>query len=112
MWKESISGIEADVIYTHNSIGEYKHKHHMAVNRMVNELYDNVWEFICPSFWRKQVVHQPFKKETKVEPLTPDILNKKTKIFNESYTSELELWKSIPDVMRFEFCSGFEVFTR
>ena len=39
-WKSSIKrlGFNPDIVFTHNQEGEYGHKHHIAVSKMVREL--------------------------------------------------------------------------
>jgi len=114
-WKESVKNLNLtpDAVYTHNSEGEYHHQHHVAVNKIANELFPNstIYEFICPTMWRLQLVYQPFLANTKVVPLSPEVLRKKLDIYNNNYTSQLENWRNLPDIMRFEFMSTFEIFT-
>lgn len=114
-WMDSIIDLNLtpDAIYTHNSEGEYHHQHHVAVNKIVNELFPNtrIYEFICPTMYRLQLVYQPFLAHTLVVPLSPDIMRKKLDIYNNNYTSQLENWRNLPDIMRFEFSSTFEIFT-
>lgn len=116
IWKCSVHDLNLEVpdkVYTHNSVGEYHHHHHVAVNRLAYELFptSTIYEFICPTMYRLQLVYQPFLKETKVVPLSPEVLRNKLDIFNNNYTSQLENWRNLPDIMRFEFSSTFEVFT-
>ena len=43
-WKESVKNLnltDFDRVYTHNSEGEYHHEHHVAVNKIANELFPN-----------------------------------------------------------------------
>ena len=110
-WLESLTElkIEPDVVITHNSLGEYGHPHHISVNKIAYKLYKDIWEFICPGSLK--VVPQPFKEETAVQPLTKEVLEQKTKIFNENYKSESSLWDVIPGVMNYEFKTGPEIFT-
>lgn len=110
-WSESLKELEIspDIILTHNLLGEYGHSHHKSLNSIANGLYKNVWEFICPG--AVNVVPQPYKKDINVVPLSADILNKKTEIFNQCYRSELYIWKNLPDVMLYEFRTGPEIFT-
>ncbi len=115
-WLELIKSLDLtgfDAIYTHNSEGEYHHPQHVAVNKIVNELFPStrIYEFICPTMWRLQVVYQPFLANTKVVPLSPEVLRNKLDIYNNNYTSQLENWRNLPDIMRFEFMSTFEIFT-
>lgn len=112
-WKDKVKNLNLnpDAVYTHNSEGEYHHEHHVAVNKLANELFSNVYEFICPTMYRLQLVYQPFKGNTKVVPLSPQVLRNKLDIYNNNYTSQLENWRNLPDIMRFEFSSTFEIFT-
>lgn len=113
LWKQSIKDLNLtpDAVYTHNSEGEYHHQHHVAVNKIANELFSSVYEFICPTMYRLQLVYQPFLANTKVVPLSPEVLRNKLDIYNNNYTSQLENWRNLPDIMRFEFSSTFEIFT-
>lgn len=114
-WKEKVKNLNLnpDAVYTHNSEGEYHHPHHVAVNKLVNELFGDtrIYEFICPTMYRLQLVYQPFLGNTKVVPLSPEVLRNKLDIYNNNYTSQLENWRNLPDIMRFEFMSTFEIFT-
>lgn len=115
-WEESVRNLNLtgfDAVYTHNSEGEYHHPHHVAVNKIANELFPNttIYEFICPTMYRLQLVYQPFLGNTKVVPLSPAVLRNKLDIYNNNYTSQLENWRNLPDIMRFEFSSTFEIFT-
>lgn len=111
-WKQSISklNLSPHIVITHNLEGEYGHNHHKNVNKIVNELFNNVWEFICPG--AVNVAPQPFKNENILIPLTSEVLNKKTEIFNRCYTSELAIWKVMPEPMQYEFRTGPEIFTQ
>lgn len=114
-WKEKVKSLNLnpDAIYTHNSEGEYQHPHHIAVNKIANELFKDktIYEFICPTMRASQLIYQPFLANTKVVPLSPEVLRKKLDIYNNNYTSQLENWRNLPDIMRFEFSSTFEIFT-
>lgn len=110
-WEKAIKNLDIvyDLVITHNTKGEYGHAHHVIVNNIVNKLFVNVWEFICPGSLK--VSPQPFKNDLIAVPLTQEILDMKTKIFNESYCSEMSLWKEISGVMVYEFKCGPEIFT-
>lgn len=114
-WREAVKNLNLtpDAVYTHNSEGEYHHTHHVKVNKIANELFPNtrIYEFICPTMYRLQLVYQPFLANTKVVPLSPEVLRNKLDIYNNNYTSQLENWRNLPDIMRFEFSSTFEIFT-
>lgn len=111
-WKISISNLNLSptIVLTHNVEGEYGHPHHKAVNRICNELFANVWEFICPG--ATNVAPQPFKANIATIPLSRDVLNKKVEVYNRSYTSELNNWWNLSDLMLYEFKSGPEIFTQ
>jgi len=110
-WKTSISrlNLSPNIVLTHNTEGEYGHPHHKEVNKICNELFENVWEFICPG--ATNVAPQPFKINIMTIPLTRDVLNKKVEIYNRCYTSELNNWWNLSDLMLYEFKSGPEIFT-
>ncbi len=110
-WKATISGLNLSptIILTHNTEGEYGHPHHKAVNKICNDLFVNVWEFICPG--AINVAPQPFKANIVTVPLSRDVLNKKVEIYNQCYTSELNNWWNLSDLMLYEFRSGPEIFT-
>jgi len=110
-WEKTIRnlGTAYDLVITHNSKGEYGHPHHIIVNRIANKIFTNVWEFICPGSLK--ISPQPFKTDLIAVPLTQEMLDIKTKIFNESYGSEITLWKEISGVMVYEFKCGPEIFT-
>ncbi len=111
-WKQLIgeSVSTPDIVFTHNSEGEYGHPHHRSINKIANELFPNVWEFVCPG--ATNVAPQPFKSITNVVPLTQDILNRKMEIFNRSYTTQLACWRELSDLMQYEFKTGPELFTQ
>lgn len=110
-WKTKIKELSQTpgIVFTHNTEGEYGHPHHKSLNRIVHELFSNVWEFICPG--AINVAPQPFKSKNNLVPQSQDILNKKTEIFNRSYTTQLACWKELPDIMQYEFRTGPEIFT-
>jgi len=110
-WKNGLMDLKLqhDIVLTHNLEGEYGHQHHKIVNKLVNECFENVWEFICPG--AVNVAPQPFKSKNVVIPLNTDTLIKKTDIFNRCYTSELAIWKVMPEPMQYEFRTGPEIFT-
>lgn len=110
-WKESIQrlGLSSDIVFTHNAAGEYGHNHHKVLNKVVCELFKNVWEFICPG--AVNVAPQPFKESIRTVPLNLQVLNQKAEIFNRCYTSQLATWKVLPELMIYEFRTGPEIFT-
>ncbi len=110
-WREPIKALNLspDIVLSHNTRGEYGHEQHIAVNKIVNELFSNVWEFICPS--ARNVSPQPFRSVINTVPLSGEILEKKTAIFNHCYPSELNIWREMNDLMLYEFKTGPEIFT-
>ncbi len=98
----------SDIVITHNSKGEYGHSHHRELNKIAHKIFKNVWEFICPG---AGIIPQPFKSKTEVIPLSSDILDRKTSIYNNCHKSQLGNWKIIPEIMLYEFKYGPEIFT-
>ena len=80
-WKGALEkhSFSPDIVFTHNEKGEYGHEDHKLLNKVIKDLFPNVWEFICPG---SSSCSQPYKKEIKVIPLTGGILKQKTDIFN------------------------------
>ena len=109
-WKNDFQSynFSADIIFTHNSIGEYNHNGHISVNKIMHQLHSNVWEFICPG---AKNFNQPYKNKTKNVSLTKEILTLKKSIFNSCYKTEQYIWNNLPDIMDYEFNYGPEVFT-
>jgi hypothetical protein len=102
-----------DIIFTHNVDGEYDHINHKILGTYFkNKRKDglNIWHFFCPA------IQNPRKKEVgeHIESifLNPTIMAKKISVFQCAYTSQHSLWTNFGDFMRFQFCSGVEVFTR
>ena len=110
-WKESINrlGVKSDIILTHNTMGEYGHKHHIAVSRMVRELFPNVWEFVYPG--DQGISPQPRKSIVKEVSLDQRLLNRKKEIYGTCYKSQAYVWQVLPDLMKYEFEVGPEIFT-
>lgn len=110
-WKHSIQSknLSPDIVFTHNEAGEYGHTHHKSLNIIANDLFTNVWEFICPG--AINVAPQPYKDNINVVPLSAHILNQKTEVFNGFYKSELPIWKEMSHLMVYEFKTGPEIFT-
>lgn len=110
-WKKSLINLKLnpDIVFTHNQRGEYGHPHHIALNKIVNQTYKNVWEFICPG---AKNVEQPYKDKANLVPLSKALLEKKMEVFNNCYTSELSIWRNMPDLMLYEFRTGPEIFTQ
>ena len=98
-----------NIVFTHNTQGEYGHTHHKSVNAITSKLFENVWEFICPG--ARNVQPQPVKAKVNKVALSAKSLAMKKEIFNRFYKSEYYLWEKLPDVMDYEFNKGPEVFT-
>ena len=60
-------------------MGEYGHKHHIAVNKMVTELFSNVWEFVYPG--DANISPQPRKSKVNEVQLDKDTVAKKREIY-------------------------------
>jgi len=99
--------LNPDIVITHNSGGEYAHDHHMVVNHIAHELYDNVWDFVFPG----RNFEQEEKMLTNQVSLDAGLKQKKRQIFETCYESEHYLWKNLNDVMSYEFEKGPELFT-
>lgn len=111
-WKNTIQqlSLSPDIIFTHNMMGEYGHNHHMCLNKIVHELYLNVWDFVYPG--DENISPQPTKSVTMKIELTEDILKKKDDIFKTCYTSQSQdIWNLLPELMKYEFEKGPEIFT-
>lgn len=101
-----------DVLFTHNTDGEYGHPNHKILGEYFKERNSqglNSWHFLCPA------IQNPRKKEVGkyIETifLDPEMLAKKTSVFQCAYTSQHFLWTGFGDFMRYQFCSGVETFT-
>jgi len=109
-WKNEFQrhNFSPDIVFTHNTIGEYGNQGHISVNKIMHQLYSNVWEFICPG---AKNFTQPFKNKTIKVPLSTETLAKKKEIFNHCYRSEQYIWQNLSDIMEYEFNCGPEIFT-
>jgi len=110
-WKESVSqlGLNPDIVFTHNAMGEYGHKHHIAVSRMVRELFSNVCEFVYPG--DQGISPQPRKSIVKEVTLDRILLSRKKEIYDTCYKSQAYVWQVLPELMKYEFEVGPEIFT-
>lgn len=110
-WKEAIRKINLnpDIVFTHNVMGEYGHKHHIAISKMVLELFTNVWEFVYPG--DQNISPQPQKSLLNSVPLNQNLLNKKKEIYDTCYKSQAYVWTVLPELMKYEFEVGPEIFT-
>lgn len=110
-WKESINGLvlKPDIVLTHNVMGEYGHKHHMAVSRAAHELFKNVWEFVYPG--DQGISPQPRKSFVREIALDSTLLSKKKEIYDNCYKTQAYVWQILSDLMKYEFEVGPEIFT-
>jgi len=110
-WKNSINQLDLrpDITITHNVMGEYGHKHHLAVSKIVRELFTNVWEFVYPG--DPSITPQPRKSIVNEVNLNFDILSKKRRIYETCYTSQAYIRGLLPELMKYEFEHGPEIFT-
>jgi len=108
MWEVAIKkeSFSADLILTHNEVGEYGHGAHKLLNAVVTSLFsDNIWKFIYPK------EKQPHGNKIEKVDLSKEILEKKTEIFKKAYKSQEYLWKEFVNLMPYEFQNGPEIFT-
>lgn len=111
---DKINFEDYNIIFTHNIDGEYRHANHLVLGEYFKEKVENenlnIWHFLCPS------IQNPKEKQvgeyTEIVYLNSALLVQKYLIFQYSYGSEHYLWTGFGDFMRFEFCSGIEMFTR
>lgn len=110
-WNDKIINLNMnpDLVFTHNTEGEYGHPYHKQLNVIVQNHFSNVWEFICPG--AVNITPQPFKNQINVTPLSKKILDQKTNIFDRSYSTEKVIWEVYPELMTCEFKTGPEIFT-
>lgn len=102
-----------DIIFTHNVDGEYNHINHTILGEYFkderkNEL--NIWHFLCPAIQNPRKKHIGEYVESIF--LNQAVLARKLFIFQCAYRSQHYLWINFGDFMRFQFCSGLEIFTR
>lgn len=115
LYKLKIQEIEKqkkfDLVFTHNSKGDYGHPQHIKINNAVKEEIKRtaIWEFICLA--AEKVVPVPFIDDVLLVQIGSDILSKKLKVF-ESYPSQMSTWKDLFPIMNYEFKIGVEVFTK
>lgn len=108
--KNSLGEFSPNIVFTHNSQGEYGKEQHKVLNKIVSNSYKNIWEFICPG--AININPQPFKSKENKVALSQEILDKKTEIFDQCYISELYNWNGdLKPVMQYEFKVGPEIFT-
>ncbi|HWY80281.1 MAG TPA: PIG-L family deacetylase [Candidatus Sulfotelmatobacter sp.] len=111
-WKNSIQklSLSPDIVFTHNSMGEYGHEHHKGVNKIVHDLFSNVWDFVYPG--DINITPQPTKSTVNSVGLTHEILKKKKEIFEKAYVTQFGLWNVLKGLMEYEFTKGPELFTQ
>lgn len=99
---------EHDVIFTHNSEGDYGHSQHILVSKTVNEFSNApVCEFVC--LGAEKVVPAPFKKFIHLTILDTQELDQKLEVF-KSYPSQISFFRDLPTIARYEFKTGPEIF--
>lgn len=108
-----ISLNDYDVIFTHNIDGEYNHCNHKILGEYFKDRRKNgfnVWHFVCPAiqYPRKKGIGEYIESIF----LNEAVLCKKSLIFQCAYPSQHYYWTAFGDFMRFQFCSGVEIFTR
>ena len=110
-WKESINqlNLKPEIVLTHNIMGEYGHKHHIATSKIVQELFKNVWEFVYPG--DPSISPQPRKSIVKELTLDQILLSRKKEIYDTCYKSQAYVWQVLPELMKYEFETGPEIFT-
>lgn len=111
-WKGIILGesLNADVYFTHNSLGEYGHSRHKIISEIVSHSYRNVWNFVCPVSGEIPKIFDKMNIKTLI--LDRNVQKQKLEIFNASYPSEEHIWKDLSETMTFEFYSGKEMFVQ
>ncbi len=98
-----------DIIFTHNSKGDYGHPQHIVVNTVVSELAEApVWEFVC--LGAEKVVPAPFKKFIHLTVLDTREMDQKLEVF-ESYPSQISFFRDLSAIAKYEFKTGPEIFT-
>ncbi len=110
-WSNAIKelNLKPDVVFTHNTKGEYGHPYHIALNSMAYGIYTNIWEFLF--IGGPYVITPPAQKEIRAVPLDHKLIKTKLNIFNTCYTSELYLWKKEPKLLEAAFSFGIELYT-
>lgn len=103
-----------DIVFTHNTDGEYGHANHKILGEYFKDRAEkedlNIWHFLCPSI--QNIKEKQAGEYIETTYLNEVLLIQKYLIFQHSYESEHYLWTGFSDFMRFEFCSGIEIFTR
>ena len=110
-WKNLIQkqSFSPNIVFSHNEQGEYGNEDHKLLNKISNELFSNTWEFICPGATN---CSQPYRSRVNAVPLIKEIIERKTKIFNHCYQTQLYNWRGdLWCVMLYEFKIGPEIFT-
>jgi LmbE family N-acetylglucosaminyl deacetylase len=98
-----------DVVISHNEKGEYEQKAHVAVHRAVKSVFLESWEIIC-----NDSLNMPYlsRNEYWEVHLSPEIRERKRRIFVECYLSQQLLWDRMPDLVEWAFGRQKEVFGR
>lgn len=113
-WRDSLNYIRTtpDIIFTHNLQGEYGHKHHIILNKIVHEVFSgqNIWDFVYPG--DTEISPQPIKDKLNKVDISRENLEKKENIFNTAYVTQKGCWNDLKNLMAYEFNSGPEIFTK
>jgi len=115
-----------DIVFTHNSMGEYGHEHHKLVHHMVvaNIFHENTWLFISPGSWNvnQDVLRSKNEDGNRILKIKPEILELKIRTFHECHKSQAMTYGYDPktkklretqlkDTLKWEFESGLEEYT-
>ena len=110
---EEIKLSDYDITFTHNIDGEYEHGNHKILGEYFKEKAEkensNVWHFLCPAI--QNLREKKVGENVESTFLNSALLEQKYLIFQFSYITQRFLWTGCCDFMRFQFCSGVEMFT-
>lgn len=114
---EFISKVQPDLIITHNRGGDYGHRHHKIISRIINETSSNVLEFFYPG---DRIIPEMHKLTNIYElKLSAKVLKQKNYIMENCYPSQMHIWKNwkivfmtrMGNMKNFYFEQGIEMFT-
>ena len=112
-----------NIVFTHNSQGEYGHPNHKLVHQGVIESIanPNTWLFISPGSKNQQVIKSKKIGGNYTLDLSKDIQNLKIKAFQECHVSQAQLYgydntdklrpSQLLETLLWEFESGKEQYT-
>lgn len=98
-----------DIVISHNELGDYCHKAHIAVFDAVNRVFENPWVIICDGSRDFPIVQRP---EYWHIPLTEETRKRKLQIFTECYPSQQHLWHKAAFIVNWAFNRQEEVLGR